>query len=278
MSTFSHKLMFSSQIICKRKSKTAFTLAEVLITLGIIGVVAALTLPMLIQNYQKGVALNRLKQTYAQILNAVEITAAENDAGPMGTWGCPRTDFTDPDTGVYYWMPWTQACFYMAMKKIAVKMYPRPDDVSHAFCFEGDEYRPYTALDGTRGRWNTNGNMLHTGGYSAKLPNGACVVWHPAVGSHDAGGSLIIDVDGSYAGFNRAGKDVFVFSYLVNGSNASTYGKNGRTILPGRHGSEEKTRAQLKEKCSKAQSGANGTECSALIMYDGWQIKPDYPW
>ena len=33
--------------------KKAFTLAEVLITLGIIGVVAALTLPSIVQNYQK---------------------------------------------------------------------------------------------------------------------------------------------------------------------------------------------------------------------------------
>lgn len=33
--------------------KKAFTLAEVLITLGIIGVVAAITLPTLIANYQK---------------------------------------------------------------------------------------------------------------------------------------------------------------------------------------------------------------------------------
>lgn len=33
--------------------KTAFTLAETLITLGIIGVVAALTIPSIIKNYQK---------------------------------------------------------------------------------------------------------------------------------------------------------------------------------------------------------------------------------
>lgn len=30
-----------------------FTLAEVLITLGVIGIVAAMTLPALVQNYQK---------------------------------------------------------------------------------------------------------------------------------------------------------------------------------------------------------------------------------
>lgn len=43
--------------------KIAFTLAEVLITLGIIGVVAALTIPSLIQNYQKQVWVNQLKKS-----------------------------------------------------------------------------------------------------------------------------------------------------------------------------------------------------------------------
>ena len=36
----------------KMINKKGFTLAEVLITLGIIGVVAALTIPTLVQNYQ----------------------------------------------------------------------------------------------------------------------------------------------------------------------------------------------------------------------------------
>ena len=50
----------------------AFTLAEVLITLGIIGVVAAMTMPILIANYQKQVATTRLKKfytTYSQAYN-----------------------------------------------------------------------------------------------------------------------------------------------------------------------------------------------------------------
>ena len=42
--------------------KVAFTLAEVLITLGIIGVVAAVTLPTLVANYQKQVWVNQLKK------------------------------------------------------------------------------------------------------------------------------------------------------------------------------------------------------------------------
>ena len=38
---------------CNNSRKMAFTLAEVLITLGIIGVVVAMTMPSLIANYQK---------------------------------------------------------------------------------------------------------------------------------------------------------------------------------------------------------------------------------
>lgn len=49
-------------------NRVAFTLAEVLITLGIIGVVAAITLPTLIQNYQKQVWVNQLKK----VVNSIE--------------------------------------------------------------------------------------------------------------------------------------------------------------------------------------------------------------
>ena len=37
------------------RTQKGFTLAEVLITLGIIGIVAAMTIPNLIENYQKKV-------------------------------------------------------------------------------------------------------------------------------------------------------------------------------------------------------------------------------
>lgn len=44
------------------KVQTGFTLAEVLITLGIIGVVAAMTMPVLIQKYQNRLLLHGLKK------------------------------------------------------------------------------------------------------------------------------------------------------------------------------------------------------------------------
>lgn len=45
--------------------KKGFTLSEVLITLGIIGIVAAITLPTLITNYQKKTTATRVKKAYA---------------------------------------------------------------------------------------------------------------------------------------------------------------------------------------------------------------------
>lgn len=51
--------------------KKGFTLAEVLITLGIIGVVAAMTMPVLINNYQKKVFTTQLKKGVNVVENSV---------------------------------------------------------------------------------------------------------------------------------------------------------------------------------------------------------------
>lgn len=59
--------------------KRAFTLAEVLITLGIIGVVAAITLPSVIANYQKEETVAKLKKTYSVVNQAILQSIVEND-------------------------------------------------------------------------------------------------------------------------------------------------------------------------------------------------------
>lgn len=64
-------------------SKAAFTLAEVLITLGIIGVVAALTLPTLIQNYQKTVLVTQLKKEINTISNVYKMALATEGVDSM---------------------------------------------------------------------------------------------------------------------------------------------------------------------------------------------------
>ena len=59
--------------------KIAFTLAEVLITLGIIGIVAALTIPALVGTYKKKMVETRLRKTIA-VINEV-IKRVEADEG-----------------------------------------------------------------------------------------------------------------------------------------------------------------------------------------------------
>lgn len=61
--------------------KKAFTLAEVLITLGIIGVVAAITIPMLMTKYHKIIVENRLKDSYSIMSNAVKMAEEEYGVG-----------------------------------------------------------------------------------------------------------------------------------------------------------------------------------------------------
>ena len=64
-------------------NKKGFTLAEVLITLGIIGVVAAITLPTLIQNYQKQVYVNGLKKAISTSQNMLKQMQADEGASDL---------------------------------------------------------------------------------------------------------------------------------------------------------------------------------------------------
>ena len=67
-----------------KKVKAAFTLAEVLITLGIIGVVAAMTIPTLISNYKERVTITKVKQTFSYLTQAYTYSVLEN--GTPETW------------------------------------------------------------------------------------------------------------------------------------------------------------------------------------------------
>ena len=62
-----------------RKKFFAFTLAEVLITLGIIGIVAALTMPSLISNHKKKVYVTQLKKTFSVLSQGLALAKVQDD-------------------------------------------------------------------------------------------------------------------------------------------------------------------------------------------------------
>lgn len=72
-------MLFNSvrKIKVNNKKNLAFTLAEVLITLGVIGVVSAMTIPTLVSNYRKRQLEVQIKGTYSSIQQAMKY--AEDD-------------------------------------------------------------------------------------------------------------------------------------------------------------------------------------------------------
>ena len=74
----------------------AFTLAEVLITLGIIGIVASLTIPSLIEKQKEKAIVAKLKKFYSSFSQAYQM--AINEHGTIDNWGLADTAWTDDNT------------------------------------------------------------------------------------------------------------------------------------------------------------------------------------
>ena len=59
--------------------KKALSLTEILITLGIIGIVASLTIPVITINIQKEIAIKQLKTSFNTLSNAIELAKTYYD-------------------------------------------------------------------------------------------------------------------------------------------------------------------------------------------------------
>lgn len=97
--------------------KKAFTLAEVLITLGIIGVVATLTLPSLIQNYKEKEAVSRVKKAYSTISQAY--ASALQESGSPDNWGLVafgQDSEVDEENILHYLKPYLKISEYCGSK------------------------------------------------------------------------------------------------------------------------------------------------------------------
>lgn len=71
----------------KTLKQKAFTLAEVLITLTIIGVVAAMTIPTLMSKYKEQTYVTGLKKAYSQLQNAWRMIPL-SEGCPAGDYAC----------------------------------------------------------------------------------------------------------------------------------------------------------------------------------------------
>lgn len=139
------------------RTNKGFTLAEVLITLGIIGVVAALTLPQVITNYEKKATEVRLRKDFATFANALKM--AEAEYGPLETW-----DTDNPNTAYHEY-------FKRLSKYLQLATEPCYES-GNCFPKNPGSYYSYSIYfrlkDGTYGMYTDNG--LSNGGHRTSNP------------------------------------------------------------------------------------------------------------
>lgn len=75
---------FFAKIFQKTRITKAFTLAEVLIVMGIIGIIAEITIPVLVKDFQEKTYISQLRRTYSILGQAYSMARADN--GEVNTW------------------------------------------------------------------------------------------------------------------------------------------------------------------------------------------------
>lgn len=245
--------------------KSAFTLAEVLITLGIIGIVATLTLPTLIQNHQKRVAVEGLKKEYSLLQQALKMYQADDgvDFDEIETTP-PADEFMQK-----YILPYIQTIGECQGTTKCYKNAPLAIDRKTKLVIDS---KFYILKDGA---------FL---GINRDLPPGKV---------------FYIDINGAKEP-NLSGRDIFYFFY-VNKNTTQNDPKNPGCIhnisklesglYPGafsdcylpftKYKRQELLGNKVHRACSRNANfldNSTGDACATLIMLDGWSISKDYPW
>lgn len=239
------------------KYNKGFTLAEVLITLGIIGVVAAMTMPTLIANYQKKQTIVQLKKAYSVLNQAYQNSILDN--GDVETWDWENISNAD-NFGQRYILPYLKGATKIKYSKIQWKSL----DGTYDYSGSGENKSPsYVLPDGMSFRF-VGLNFVNNPVNRAKT--------HLKIN---------IDINGNKLP-NQYGRDVFVFSIfpfasqskgkVVPGTNDQCGGGNIHN-----QSSRDKLLTSGCATCKKDHTGY-GYGCAAVIIKDGWEIKDDYPW
>ena len=270
--TLSLALSLGEGKLAHRKTK-GFTLAEVLITLGIIGVVAAMTIPTLIANAQKHSAVTGLIEADSIINQAIRSSMYDTDESGAGELD---TSLSIQEFAEKYFTP------YLKVARICTKMSDG--------CWKTENFNGYYDLAGTK--------VTDSVPYSLVLTNGMIFGFSKIDGYNLT--SIVVDINGK-SRKNTLGKDVFVF-YVMNSNNLCGGAKSNGVangVYPGSfdncgtphvsYSVEDLTKKNTSvfRACSKTgtRGGATGGKrtgigsgCAAVIYKNGWKMPANYPW
>ncbi len=227
------------------KFSNGFTLAEVLITLGIIGVVAAMTMPALVANYKKQETVTRLKKAYSVVQQTIKLSEFYNESSEFWNVTLNGKDFFNKYIKNY--VQFTNEYSAKELWDIA------PRKLLNGNNYSGTTYNPSSV---------TTTNFILTDGTMITLNYVNPSIW---VG---------IDVNGLKKP-NQIGKDTFLFIF-TNKYGLQPLGGEG-TPDSWSYGEFDRDKIMNKggNSCSRKQSGY---WCASIIMNDGWEIAKDYPW
>lgn len=244
-----------------RLAKLAFTLAEVLIVLGIIGVVAEMTIPTLLQSSEKQVEMTSLKKFYSEFSQAMTLYMQSSDCSDLPCTGLFNADIGEDD--------------YADRLNIEFAKVLRLRQATTDLEFN----RTIKYLDGSVAvpSFAYGPSWITDDGFQFMVydtDSGNCTMWEiPAKSSlklYDACTTLYLDTNGVKMP-NKWGRDIHLFFLAKDGNLYPWSGADHKAM----NGSDWTTDSTF---CGVAGSAAIptgdlGTGCVARIIQEGWQMK-----
>lgn len=226
--------------------KKAFTLAEVLITLSIIGIVAALTMPTLIQNHKKHEASARLKKFYSIISQAILLSESEHNS--IDNW--EMTTYLETEDGQYD--------------------YKANGNITNNFFFKYIEpYIKYVKYEEAKAVFDEDGKQTDGEHPTIYLADGSTFTIMNSVCM-----DFRFDINGD-RNPNKLGKDRFVFVLCPTQEYRNRFctNKNSKFCTYNIDYVNNPSREISLQGCKNS-----AYRCSGLLEIDGWKFKDDYPY
>ena len=216
--------------------KAAFTLAEVLVTLGIIGVVSAMTVPTLMQNYQRQSYVTQLHKVYNELSQALLRYQTDKNAINLTEAGLTTQAAVNDFVNAYFKV--VKTC-----------------EANNSSCFAAS----YKKVNGTAL------NSISTA-YTAILASGQTIAINPRNDNADMVLRVLVDVNG-LKGPNIQGRDLFEM-FVYNTGDGFIIDDYGSAPLPL---TEAHRNTHFNTYCIAGGRG-NMHGCFGKILNDNWQM------
>lgn len=237
-----------------KKFFKGFTLAEVLITLGIIGVVASMTIPTLVNNHQKQQYVSMLKKQYQALLTVFNDLAAERGSyGNLALSGMfdSASEVAQTESSLASKFKLSKDCGYVSgcFSPAYFETYEGGASVENFF-ETSNTYRKFITADGVSYAVQAYATSCKTVMGTGKLDK-TCA-------------RIFIDLNGPKTP-NRWGRDIFgLFITNLNGISIIPYGGEGSV-------NTWKTAGGGAQACGVGTS-KHGVFCGGRVLEESWQM------